>query len=82
MGMRWDKFFSNFIIACPPKRGIKDSTTVTFKPGGLLHRRYGGQTKRPVYLQKTGLKDFVLLYYSIIKDHVFPIQALRPDLYL
>ena len=60
-----------------------NSTTVTFKPWGFLvvFNTVARQKDRCI-AQKTGLKDFVLLYYSIIKDRVFPIQALRPDLYL
>jgi hypothetical protein len=32
--------------------------------------------------QKTGLKDFVLLYYSIIKDQMYNKQDLRPEVSL
>ncbi len=37
--------------------------------------------KRPVHLYTKNFdtKDFVLLYYSIIKDHIYHKQNLRPD---
>ncbi len=37
--------------------------------------------KRPVHLDTKYVctKDFVLLYYSIIKDHMYHNQNLRPD---